>query len=86
MKTNNKHLQITITEVDYEMSRLDYFCELRKTAYHKMQYWSKIAKNSSYLSMAVEKASNYGAQVNYLDDVVKMLMDKIPYSNEQRNI
>lgn len=58
--------------INYEQSRLIFFIEQYFKALYEMNYWSKITSNSTYRQLLYhERASDYGAQVNYFKDALK---------------
>lgn len=57
--------------VYYQYSRLVFFIEQYFTALHEMNYWSKQTSKSTYRQLLFhERASSYGAQVNYFKDAL----------------
>lgn len=57
--------------VDYQQSRLVFFIEQYFKALYEMNYWSKQTSKSTYKQLLFhERASGYGAQVNYFKDAL----------------
>ena len=57
--------------IDYVQSRLVFFIEKYFKALYEMNYWSKQTSNSAYRQLIIhERASDYGAQVNYFKDAL----------------
>lgn len=57
--------------IDYAQSRLVFFIEKYFKALYEMNYWSKQTSNSAYRQLIIhERASDYGAQVNYFKDAL----------------
>lgn len=57
--------------IDYAQSRLVFFIEQYFTAMYEMNYWSKQTSKSTYRQLLFhERASNYGAHVNYFKDAL----------------
>lgn len=57
--------------VDYPQSRLVFFIEKYFESLYEMNYWSKQTSKSTYRQLLFhERASDYGAQVNYFKDAL----------------
>lgn len=57
--------------IDYAQSRLIFFIEKHFEFLYKMNYWSKQTSQSAYRQLIIyERASDYGAQVNYFKDAL----------------
>lgn len=57
--------------IDYQQSRLVFFIEKYFESLYEMNYWSKQTSNSEYRQLLIhERASDYGAQVNYFKDAL----------------
>ena len=58
--------------IDYEQSRALFFVDQYFKSFREMIYWShQTSKNSFRQLLLHERASEYGAQVNYFKDALK---------------
>ena len=77
MQKNQKNhmIEAKIRVMTYEDCRLEFFCDLRTKLIKRMEREAGKAHKESYLSDTHRKASEYGMQVGFLDDVIKLLTD-----------
>lgn len=63
-------VEITIEILNYEQRRLEFFKQQKEKAERSMKHWSKKAAGASYLSLAVQRASEEGEKVAFYRDCI----------------
>jgi translation initiation factor 2 alpha subunit (eIF-2alpha) len=73
-------MRVQIDVITYEKDRLDFFTALMKKAQKKYDRLYKRFENSPYLSEGAELLNNAGRELQFFEEIVEMLKQKLKES------